>query len=147
MIEALAAGGYKAVDLDSDEYSQWTDVDLSSTLTPEPGRDWVWREDRVQQLLSTEDTDILFVSGCAENMKLFRDQFDRVILLSAPPEVIRERLARRNNNSFGKKPEHLAQVLTLQQTVEPLLRKFAGHEIDTRVPVSSVVAQILFVAG
>ena len=55
----------------------------------EADRDWVWREDRIQDLLSTEDADVLFLSGCAENMGKFLPQFDHVILLSAPADCHR----------------------------------------------------------
>ena len=147
VIVELVSRGYKAIDLDRDEFSEWVSIDPDSDpLTPEPGKDWVWREERVQQLLSMEDTDILFVSGCAENMRLFFPQFDHVILLSASPEIITERLVTRTNNSFGKQPDQLARVLTLQQTVEPLLRKAATHEIDTSAPLDDVAGKVLRIA-
>jgi hypothetical protein len=73
VISELAARGYKAVDVDADEWSEWVEVEFTGDPTSpespvEPGRDWVWREDRIQDLLSTEDADVLFISGCAENM-------------------------------------------------------------------------------
>jgi len=40
---------------------------------PAPGEygwddfDWVWREDRMQDLLNVEDDDVLFVAGTAPN--------------------------------------------------------------------------------
>ena len=73
VIHQLAAQGFEAVDLDSDEFSHWVEV-LPSTSehpTPAPGRDRVWREDRVQEILANESVDVLFVSGCAENMRKF----------------------------------------------------------------------------
>jgi shikimate kinase len=146
VIDELAARGYKAVDVDDDQFSEWvTVVDDSDTAgTPvEPGRDWVWREDRIQELLSTEDTDVLFLSGCAPNMGQFLPQFDHVILLSAPPEVIVERLRTRTNNPYGKRPDEVARVLDLVETVEPLLRNAAGHEIDTSAALDDVVATVL----
>jgi dephospho-CoA kinase len=146
VIGALAARGYKAVDLDGNDYSEWVAFvsDPSIPGTPvEPDRDWVWREDRVQELLSTEDADVLFVSGSASNMGKFIPQFDHVILLSAPAEVIVERLATRTSNSFGKRPEEVAHVLDTIETIEPLLRRAAGHEIDTRAALNDVVATVL----
>jgi shikimate kinase len=68
LIRAFAARGYKTIDTDSDEWSEWvygTDDPDSSGSTPEP--DWAWREDHIQRLLSTEDADVLFVSGCKSN--------------------------------------------------------------------------------
>lgn len=147
-IEALAARGYKAVDADCDEYSEWVAVsgDDDAGSTVEAGRDWVWREDRIQSLLATEDADVLFLSGCAANMRRFLPQFDHIVLLSAPAEVIVERLRTRTNNHYGKRPEEVARVLGLVETVEPLLRRVAGHEIDTSAPLKDVVAAIIQIA-
>ncbi|MGH8594458.1 MAG: AAA family ATPase [Gammaproteobacteria bacterium] len=101
------------------------------------------RADRIRDLLATEDADQLFVSGCASNMSQFYGQFDLIVLLSAPADVIVERLAARTNNPYGKHPDELARVHGYIATVEPLLRTRATHEIDTSVPVDEVVASIL----
>jgi len=149
VISELAASGYNAVDADSDEYSEWVKVidDSGVPGSPvEPNRDWVWREDRIQELLSTEDADVLFLGGCAANMGKFLPQFDHVVLLSAPAEVIVERLGTRTNNPYGKHPDEVARVLSLVETVEPLLRRVAEHEIDTSASLDDVVATVLRLA-
>ena len=146
VIAELAARGYWAVDLDTNEFSHWVAVAsvADSTGSPvEPGRDWVWREDRVQALLAAEAAGPLFVSGCAANMGQFLSQFDAVILLSAPAAVIVTRLASRTSNAYGKQPDEVARVLGLLETVEPRLRRAASHEIDTRVSLDQVVAAVL----
>jgi shikimate kinase len=146
LIGELAARGYKAVDADSDAFSEWVEV-IDTSGTPgspvQADRDWVWREDRIQALLSAEDADVLFLSGCASNMGKFLPQFDHVILLSAPAAVIVERLNTRTNNPYGKHPDEVARVLGLRETVEPLLRRAAGHEIDTSARLEDVVASVL----
>ena len=146
VVDALAARGHKAVDADSDEYSEWVEI-LDDSGTPgspvEPDRDWVWREDRIHELLSTDDADVLFLSGCAANMGKFLPQFDYIVLLSAPANVIVERLRTRTNNPYGKRPDEVARVLDLVETVEPLLRNVAGHEIDTSACLDDVVATVL----
>jgi broad-specificity NMP kinase len=74
VIDELAARGHAAVDLDCGEFSEWVEVldDADTPGTPvEPGRDWVWRADRVRELLATERAAVLFVSGCAANMASF----------------------------------------------------------------------------
>ncbi len=76
----------------------------------------------MQALLSTEDADVLFVSGCAANMRKFLPRFDHVVLLSAPADVLVERLATRTNDSYGKRPDEVARVLGLMEAVAPLLR-------------------------
>ena len=149
VINELAARGYKAVDADCDEFSEWVECtgDAGPFESPvEVDRDWVWREDRIQDLLSTEDTDVLFLSGCAENMRKFLPQFDHVVLLSAPADVIVERLGARTNNRYGKRPDEVARVLSLVETVEPMLRRAAGYEIDTSGRLDEVVATLLRLA-
>jgi len=149
VIGELAARGYKAVDADCDEFSQWVEFIGDSGILGSPvevDRDWVWREDRIQDLLSTEDTAVLFLGGCAENMRKFLPQFDHVVLLSAPADVIVERLGARTTNAYGKHPEEVARVLELIETVEPLLRRATGHEIDTSACLDDVVATLLRLA-
>jgi dephospho-CoA kinase len=142
---ALAARGYKAIDADTAAWSHWVAVSGSGIAgTPvKPDQDWMWRADRIQDLLATEDAEVLFVSGCAENMVQFLPQFDHIVLLSAPSDVIAERLATRTTNDYGKQPDEVARVLDQIRTVEPLLRRAAGHEIDTRAPLVEVVATVL----
>ena len=133
VIGELAARGYRAVDMDAPGYSEYG-----------PDGDWVWREDRMQELLlSLEAGDVLFVSGCAENQVKFYPQFDEIILLSAPAAVLVERLTTRTNNPYGKHPDELAATLHYLETVEPRLRRGAGHEIDTTAPLDQVVATVL----
>ena len=149
LVGALAARGYKAVDADCDELSEWVEVgdDADTPGTPvEAERDWVWRADRIQALLSTEDAEALFLSGCASNMGQFLSQFDQIVLLSAPADLIIERLSTRTSNSYGKHPDEVARVLSLKETVEPLLRRAAGHEIDTSAQIDDVVVRLLRLA-
>lgn len=147
VIDELAARGYKAIDADSDAFSMWVEVSdplREAAGSPvEAGRDWVWREDRIAHLLATEDTDVLFVSGCAANMGPFLPQFDSVILLSAPSDVIIERLRTRTSNAYGKHPDEVTRVLSLKESVEPLLRSKASYEIDTTAPLDTVVTSVL----
>jgi shikimate kinase len=139
VIRALAERGYKAVDSDSDEWSVWADDPLQPNTEP----DWIWREDRIQGLLSNENADALFISGCKTNQGKFYPQFDHIVLLSAPADLIIERLTTRTTNPYGKRPEDLAQVLRYLETVEPLLRCGATLEIDTSDPLDQVVQTIL----
>ncbi len=132
---ALAARGYKAIDTD----------DGWCPLLPD-GRQ-MWREDAIEALLGTEDADVLFVAGCEENQVPFHAQFDHIILLSAPLETLVERLASRTSNSFAKAPDELRRVLDDVETVEPLLRRVADHEVRTTVPLDEVVTTVLRLVG
>jgi shikimate kinase len=136
VIAELRARGYPAVDMDEPGWSEHA-----------PDGDWIWREDRVRELLEQEPGEILFVSGCATNQGQFYAHFDAIVLLSAPAAVLIERLTTRMNNPYGKRPKELAEVLGYLETVEPLLRRGATHEIDTRLPLEQVVAKVLVIAN
>jgi shikimate kinase len=148
VITALAARGYRAIDLDTEEWSHWVPVEgVEADGRADEGsiwrdRDWVWREDRVERLLAREEGDVLFVSGTSPNQGRFRGWFDHVVLLSAPAAVLVERLATRTTNTYGKSPEELARVLEHLETVEPLLRRAATVEIDTSAPRDAVVRAV-----
>jgi dephospho-CoA kinase len=135
VIAELAARGYKAVDTDYGGWHEWVNV------AGQP--DWVWREQRIRDLLATEDAEVLFVSGTVSNQGRFYPRFDHVVLLSAPTPLIVERLAARTNNPYGKHPDELARVLGHIETVEPLLRRSASIEVDTSAPLDQVVETIL----
>jgi dephospho-CoA kinase len=130
VVRELVARGYKAVDTDDG----WCEP-LSE------GRQQ-WREDAIQELLDTEDADVLFVAGCEENQVGFHPRFDQIILLSAPIETVLERLATRTN-PFGKSAEQRQRVLDDTAAVEPLLRGVADHEVVTTAPLDEVVTTVL----
>ena len=51
---------------------EWVAVALDEPTGLGPRRDWVWREDlRIEDLLSTDDAEVLFVSGCSPNRGKF----------------------------------------------------------------------------
>lgn len=144
LICELAARGFKAIDTDTDEWSEWVTVagdTVQSGSVAEP--DWVWREDRIQRLLSIEDAEVLFVSGCKSNQGKFYAQFDHVVLLNAPVPLLMERLATRTTNSYGKHPDEFARILEHVHSVEPMLRRTASLEVDTSAPVEQVIETIL----
>ena len=135
VIGALAARGYKAVDTDDG----WCEA------LPD-GRQR-WREEAIEQLLASEDADVLFVAGCEENQVRFHPRFDVIILLSAPAEILAGRLASRTSNSYGKTPGELRRVFDDLQVVEPLLRNAADYEISTTMPLNDVVTAVLRLIG
>ena len=131
VVSELTARGYKAIDTD---YG-YCDV--------QPDGRQLWREDAIEELLGTEDAEVLFVAGCEENQGQFHPRFDHIFLLSAPLETMVERLETRANNPYGKSPLEFGRFLEDVEVVEPLLRRAADHEVRTTVPLDEVVATIL----
>lgn len=131
IVRELAARGYKAVDTDDG----WCE--------PLPDGRQMWREDAIRELLATEDADVLFVAGCEENQTTFHPQFDHIVLLSAPIEILLERVATRTDNSYGKSLDERRRFLDDVANVEPALRRAATVEVPTTGPLTDVVATIL----
>lgn len=147
VIRELVARRYKAVDTDYDGLSEVVGVPESELTGLGSGLDWVWHEDRIRALLSEEDADFLSLSGCAPNQGKFYSQFDPIIPLTAPADVIVERLATRTTNPYGKRPDEVTRTLELEETIEPLLRRASECEIDTKEPIDRVVERLLRYVG
>jgi shikimate kinase len=131
VIAALAEAGFHAVDSDEDG---WSGYDASG--------EWVWDLPRIRSLLELPE-ELIFLSGTAENMRALLDRFDHIVLLSAPVEVMAERLISRTTNPYGRDAAERAEALSYKETVEPLLRRIATVEVDTTAPVDRVVQQVL----
>lgn len=129
----LARRGHRVVDTDHGGYAE--EVPSSDA----GGWEQRWREDRIEALLDERGDGVLFISGCVSNQGRFYPRLDAVVLLSAPAEVILERVARRQTNAFGKLEPERARILDDLANVEPLLRASATAEIDTRAPLDEVV--------
>ncbi len=127
VLAELARRGHATVDTDDD---RWIEV-----IDGEP----LWRESLIDELLNQPREAPLFVQGTVANQWRFYDRFDAVVLLTAPTDVVLDRIQRRTNNPFGKTAEERARILADIAEIEPLLRQSATHEIDTTRPLPDVV--------
>jgi dephospho-CoA kinase len=135
----LARRGHRFVDTDFGGYSE--------EVPSAEGWEQVWREDRIAALLDEHTDGALFISGCVSNQGKFYPRFDAVVLLSAPRDVLLERVASRETNTFGKTDAERDRILRDLRTVEPLLRAGATAEIDTRAPLEQVVDELERIAA
>lgn len=134
-LAALATRGFHVVETDEPGWKELRDGE------------WIWREDRISELLAAEGERTLYVSGCVANQGRFYDRFDAVVLLSAPADVILERIETRTTNAFGKDPGERALILADLDAIEPRLRATCTHEIDATRPVDEVVAALIGIAA
>lgn len=121
LLAELTRRGHRCVDTD---YGDW--------MTSER----LWDEPRIAALLD-EHTDLV-VQGTVENQGRFHDRFDHVVLLSAPVEVLIERVRNRTNNPYGHSAADQAEIRGYVDEVEPLLRRGASLELDARRPVAEL---------
>ncbi|MGN6868539.1 MAG: AAA family ATPase [Solirubrobacteraceae bacterium] len=131
-LAALGRLGFHVVDTDEPGWTDWSDSEGG----------YVWREERIAELLERDDGPSLYVSGTVSNQGRFYSRFDAVVLLSAPPGVLLTRIENRTTNPFGKTPEQREVILRDLAEVEPLLRRTCTHEIDATQPLPTIVDQL-----
>ena len=133
VLKELAMLGHRVVDTD---IGGWIVEEQNSN-----GAEPVWDLDRIRALLGTHLAGWLFVAGCVANQSLMYDRFDRIVLLSAPLDVVLARVQSRAN-PFGSTAADRARIAADLTAFEPLLRAGADHEIVTTAPLATVVEQV-----
>jgi broad-specificity NMP kinase len=137
--------GYRVVDTDDPGWREYRKyVESSDELHR---GEWLWVEERITGLLDSDDDRSLFVGGGARNQSKFYDRFDAVVLLSAPADVLLDRVARRTLNSYGKTSLERAEILVDLVEVEPLLRQGCTHELDASRPLADIVVDLTAIAS
>ncbi|WP_033338007.1 AAA family ATPase [Catenuloplanes japonicus] len=121
LLAELARRGHRTVDTD---YDGWT---LPDGTLDEP---------RMTALLAAEAR--LAVSATASNQGRFYGRFAHVVLLSAPLDVLLDRVATRTGNPYGKTEAQRQEIIGYVRDVEPLLRRGATIELDGRLPIGSL---------
>ena len=144
-LEELERRGHRVVDTDD---PGWREYRAYPAVTDEVHQgEWLWAADKMTELLDSDDGRSLFVQGTVRNQGAFYHRFDAVVLLSAPAEVILDRVARRTTNPYGKTAVERAMILDDLATVEPLLRAGCTHELDAARPLDEVVADLIAIAS
>jgi dephospho-CoA kinase len=133
----LARRGFEVVDTDEAGWSEWSDEDGG----------YVWREDRIAELLKRDRDVPLFVSGTVSNQGRFYVDFDAVVLLSAPADVLLGRIDERTTNPYGKRADERELILRHLAEVEPLLRATCTHGLDATLPLDQIVAELIRIAN
>ncbi len=135
LLGELARRGHRVVDTDEPGWSE--EVPL-----PGGGVEQLWVEPRMAALLAEETPVPLFVAGCVRNQGRFRGRFDEVVLLTAPVDVLVDRIAARTTNPFGKDPAERARILRDLAEVEPLLRATSTRVVRTDRPLQEVADEV-----
>lgn len=121
LLRVLASRGITTVDTD---YGGYVEAD---------GR---WNDERIRALLDAHSS--IVVSGTVENQGDYYDRFDRVVLLSAPLDVLLARVAARTDNPYGQTEEERNEIRRHVAEVEPLLRRGAHVELDGTRPLTDL---------
>ena len=141
----LARRGYRVVDTDDPGWREYRTY-VESFDEVHRG-EYLWVEDRMTALLDSADDRSLFVAGGARNQSKFYDRFDAIVLLSAPAEVLLDRVTHRTTNYYGKTPLERAEIMADIVEIEPRLRQECTHELDAKRPLNDTVTDLIAIAS
>jgi len=140
--EELIRRGYKAITTDR-AWKYHADPD---TCLPGGARhhDSMWDQQKAVSELESPEPEVLFVCGSSRNRDRFLPYFTKIFNLRIDDDTMRRRLQERTNNDFGKQPEELELMLSLNRSDE----KPAGAiHVDATQPLHQVVDELLRLAN
>ena len=130
LVKELRRRDYIAFDADDDGFSAQL-----------PDGTWGWRTELIESLFDQYADQLVFFAGCSDEQALFA--FDLKVLLTAPVEIMLDRLRLRTTNSFGKTRAERDRVLADMEWVLPLMRASADLVIETTTPIDEVTDTVL----
>jgi hypothetical protein len=104
----------------------------------------MWDEQQALSELESPEPDVLFVCGSGGNRDRFLPYFTKIFNLRIDDDTMRRRLKERTNNDFGKQPEELELMLTLNRSDA---RPAGAIDLDATQPIHQVVDELLRLAN
>ena len=149
--------GYNSVDADEDGISGWRS-NPSGEIVPSPPleqrpADWLdrftWSIDvgRVEEMRREADGRLLFLAGAVENEAEILSLIDVVVCHVADAGTLRQRLATRHTNEFGKAPGDIEAVMSWLGVFEDQHENIGAVMIDATRPLPDVVAAVVAAAS
>jgi len=138
-LDILARRGWEAIDTD---FGDW--------LVKDTDGDLIWDEPKIEARLgAVPPAGRLVIAGTVRNQGQLRNRFDAVVLLTAPLDIMLDRVLARATNPYGKSTAQQNDIRAYTRTVQPLLRANADLEIDTSMLDPEAVADVIeqFVDG
>jgi gluconate kinase len=137
--EELNRRGYHAISSDR-TWAYSADPNTGLPGGPVHHDNWMWDKTKAIPALENCDPDGLFVCGSCRNCDELRPYFTKVFNLKIDDNTMRRRLAERNKNEFGKKPEEVELMLKLNREDD---RPANSIDVDAARPLKDVVDDIL----
>jgi broad-specificity NMP kinase len=146
----LRRRGYAAYDTE-EGFSYYADKQTGEKVARphEPTQEWYDRHHRIfdekilMNLLKKYAGEPLFIASITANQSKFYPQFDKLFLLTAPDDIITQRLGSRTNNYFGRHPLDLARVIGRHQQFDEELIADGAITIDSTRAIETVADDIL----
>jgi broad-specificity NMP kinase len=104
---------------------------------------WVCDVEKLKNIIAKQDCDLVFCCGNAGNMNEIIPLFNAVMLLTASPEKIRERLSSRVFNDFGKNKQIQDWLLSFKESWENDIKSKGAICVDTNKNLDQVATEII----
>jgi hypothetical protein len=158
VLKELLQRGFEAHGVDEEGFGDWVDRKTGVIRQLPDGQnwhawyqdyEWVLSPDRVARLKQQADRDgkAVFLCGIGSGESAVWHLFETVVGLVADAGTLRQRIASRDDNEFGKSPAELAEVLRWHETYEESCRTVGACIIDAARPLQVVVDDILTLSG
>ncbi|WP_261129854.1 AAA family ATPase [Bacillus sp. Marseille-Q3570] len=136
ILAQLSNRGYHTIDTDYNQLS--IEVFNHERLETE----WIWDEDKMKKVVNEHNEGILFVSGTVSNQGKFYPYFNEIIFLSAPLDILLERIRKRTTNEYGKSDSERKEIIDDYEQFGDIIEASSTRTIDTTKDISSIVDEI-----
>jgi dephospho-CoA kinase len=150
---AMQKLGYTAYDVDDHTISGVFDNSTGIKVAMPPveqrspewfaAHSWLIMPTAIEKLKAESKNRLIFLCGAARNDKDFWPLFDTVIYLDVNESTLRERIAERKDNDYGKSAHELQSILDWHKVASDRYKLLGTHIIDANQPLNSVVNKIL----
>lgn len=149
----LQSIGYDAYDTDEDDITAWYNkATMQQTNRPDnpndrtkkwiEDHDWMMSATRVEDLVKTALNKTVFLCGVTSNQFDFYNLFAKIFCLKIDQDALKQRLATRTTNDFGKTPDELASVLIWHIWFEQQNKNKGAVMIDASQTIQDIITQI-----
>lgn len=107
------------------------------------GHERVFDEQVLKNLFKKHASETIFICSITANQKKFYSDFDKIFLLMADDQTIKNRLETRTGNDFGKHPLDLHRVISRHKEFDDELKSLGAIVIDASGPIEETVDKIL----
>jgi shikimate kinase len=154
LVKEMTRKGFDAVDLDIGFTAFVNKKGIEVDYNPKGGSDWwkshyyVLKLGKLERLIERRKSIFVFGDvggqpGRSNGLLDVTQLFDRVCYLRAPPATIRERLAKRTDNPFGKNPEEIKGTMRHKARMDRIARKLKFEIVDVSLGTEGVIQSIV----
>jgi dephospho-CoA kinase len=146
--------GYDAHDIDEDGITAWYDKITGEQVNwprDASGRSKEWFDKhafkmvpaRIQQFAKAAKNKTIFLCGQSIHDHEIWDLFDQIIYMAVDKQTLKNRLATRTTNEFGKTPAELEHILAVHDSFQEKHEEHGAITIDAGKSLGEIVDKIL----